>query len=620
MRRLSFLLLVLLLAACRPTTDPLPTAAPTLPPPPEPLTLGDTVTGTLTLENRIARWSFAGTPGLPLLADVTGTGGTLGLALLDPTGTELASGTALDVTLPIPGVYVLRVQLTAGEQADYTLTVAEKIIATATPTLTPTPSPTPDPFINLGTTRGILVEGQSVFGAFNTAGEEHLYTFEGTANTYVRAEMRGTSGAVDPVLTLYGPGGNAIAIDDNSGGGTVARLNGIQLPQTGVYGIIASGEGGAGGYDLTFARADLPFPVTPDGADVGVVITPTPAIVLTPTPVPGVNGNRLDDHVPVSGALGRPGAVDRYTIQANVGDMFTVAARATGGGLQPIIEMTSPSGAVVARGDTPNASGEVVIHSYEVGVTGAYVIFISGGSETTGRYELSYGRGATHSVVRVAEPVPGETFETTMQREAVRHEWFLRLNVGDTISAGASSGDGAFDPVLELVDPNGGRVVLDDNSGGGLDAQLFSVRVPMTGVYRLRVTAADPTQTGVYRLAWRYIQAVPTPTPPLRTAPLFTVDDMISPDAPRTYPLQGYTGERVVIEVEAAVGSGLDTLVELVTAEGVVFASDDDSGGDLNPRLVTELPANGVYTVRVSVYNDGNNTGGPFTLRVRRGY
>ncbi len=619
MRRVFFLLLVLLLAACGTADDELPTIAPTLPPPPEPLTLGDPVSGTLTLDQRIARWQFVGTPNLPLLIDLEGDD-ALTLTLLDPTGFEIASGSALDLTLPLPGVYIVRVQLTAGEQADYTLSVAEKIIATPTPTATFTPSPTPDPFIDLGTTRAVLLEDQSVFGAFNAPDEGHLYTFEGTANTYVRMAMSSTSGGVDPVLTLYGPSGNAIAVDDNSGGGQAALLNGIQLPQTGVYGIIASGEGGAGGYELRFTRADNPFPITPDGADVGVVITPTPPVVLTSTAVPGVTGNRMEAYVPLSGALGRPGAVDRYTVQANVGDTFTVAARPTGGGLQPIIEMTSPSGAVVARGDVPDANGEVIIHSYEVPVTGAYVVFISSGAETTGRYEVSYGPGATHSVVRMAEADPDRVYEATMRREAVRHEWFLRLNAGDTINAGVGNADGVFDPVLELINPNGGRVVRDDNSGGGLDAQLFSVRVPETGLYRLRVTAADPTQTGAYTLAWRYLEAVPTPTPPLRTAPLFTVDDTITPDTPRTYPLQGYTGERLVIEVEAAAGSGLDTLVELVTAEGVVFASDDDSGGDLNPRLVTELPANGVYQVRVSVYNDGNNTGGPFVLRVRRGY
>jgi hypothetical protein len=509
MRRFPLILLTLLLAACAAEPDALPTAAPTLPPPPEPLPLGEPVVGTLTTERPVARWGFAGTPGFLLVADAEG--GPLNLALFAPNGSELATGAALDLSLPVAGAYILEVTLTAGTQANYTLTVAEKIIATPTPTLTPTPTPTPDPFINLGTSRAVLLEGQSVFGAFNAPGEAQLYTFQGEANTFVRVAMTRTSGTVDPLLTLHGPSGNPIAIDDNSGGDTAALLNGVQLPLTGVYGIIAGGGDGAGGYEMMFTRSDAAFPVAQDPAD-AALFTPTPAVILTPTTVPGINGNRLEPHIPVTGALGRPGAVDRYNIQANIGDTITIAARPLGGGLLPIIEITSPSGAVVARGDQPGPTGEVVVHSFEVPVTGAYIVFVSGSAETTGRYELSYGVGSTHSTVRMTEPAPDRTFEALMRREGVRHDWYIRLNAGDTITAGAASADGGFDPVLELIEPNGGRVLGDDNGGGGLDAQLFSVRVPTGGLYRLRVTAANPTQVGAYTLAWRYIEAVPTPT------------------------------------------------------------------------------------------------------------
>ncbi len=53
--------------------------------------------------------------------------------------------------------------------------------------------------------------------------------------------MISTSGSVDPVLTLFDPAGQAIATDDNSGGGTTALLRDIRLPVDGDYIIQALG-------------------------------------------------------------------------------------------------------------------------------------------------------------------------------------------------------------------------------------------------------------------------------------------------------------------------------------------------------------------------------------------
>jgi hypothetical protein len=312
MRRLLPLLLAVILAACRPTTEApaLPTLAPTLPPPPAPIEMNGTVEGTLTLDDRFTDFGFEGDAGQRL--ELTTNGGNFNLLLTDEDGVEVAQGNPLEVSLAEAGDYTVRVQLTAGEQADFELTLTEleppptdPSAFAALPTFTPeAPTPTPEPFAELGTILSEISVGQPIFGAFNAADERHVYTFDSGAGAFARIQMQRTSGNVDPVLTLYSPDGVAIAVDDNGGGGRTALLNGVALPLDGTYALVADGDGLTGTYEITLATSAQAFAVTPvteSGALPGARPTQQP-IVLTPTLAPGISGNRLEDHQPVLGS------------------------------------------------------------------------------------------------------------------------------------------------------------------------------------------------------------------------------------------------------------------------------------------------------------------------------
>ncbi|MEO0562747.1 MAG: hypothetical protein AAF125_11580 [Chloroflexota bacterium] len=623
------LMAAIVLAACDTTPPELPTIAPTLPPIVRTISFGLPVQDTLSPSEPTAEWAFDGVVGQAISVQVEGDG--VSLTLLTDDRTPLAQGEGLNLELPETGQYLVEVRLTAGEGAGYSLTVDEfGATPSPAPTATPTvqvvvalPTPTPAPFEALGAIQAADIRSPAgTFGAFNEAGEQHVYTFDSAGNEFVRLRMERASGNVDPVLTLYTPDGERLAVDDNGGGGRAALLNGIALSEDGTYAVVASGDGLTGTYQLSFESSSVAFPVTPVNAqgDALSAAATEPPIVLTPTLLAGVSGNRLEDHQPITNTLERPGEVQRYIIQADAGETFTVGVRPLDGNLRPQLQMSSPSGAIAADVATIGPDGEVLIDPYNAPSTGAYVIFVTGADDTTGRYALSYGRGSTRDAVRRGETFPDRSYEAAMTRRAVRHEWFLRLNAGDMVSAAAASIDGRFDPVLTLVGPDGSRVIQDDNSGGGLDAQIDAVRAPATGVYTMRVTSSDPSVFGVYSLIWRYIEAAPTATPPLLTASLFSIDDTITPDMPLFFPVQGTAGERLLIEVEAAPGSGLDTLVELLDPNGDPFAFDDDSGGNLNPSLLALIPEDGLYQVRVRVYDDGTNQGGAFVLRVRKAF
>ena len=83
--------------------------------------------------------------------------------------------------------------------------------------------------------------------------------------------------------------------------------------------------------------------------------------------------------------------------------------------------------------------------------------------------------------------------------------------------------------------------------------------------------------------------------------------------------VQFAAGVTYVIEMVAIIGADkkqLDPYLILTNAQGKSLAEDDDSGGDLNAKIVFRAPADGVYTIICTTFNP-TETGG-YTLSVRR--
>lgn len=71
-------------------------------------------------------------------------------------------------------------------------------------------------------------------------------------------------------------------------------------------------------------------------------------------------------------------------------------------------------------------------------------------------------------------------------------------------------------------------------------------------------------------------------------------------------------GDSVAINLSS---SDFDTFLELYDSNAVMLASDDDSGGSLNSRIIFTAPAAGSYPIHVRSFSSG---GGAFTLSVER--
>jgi serine/threonine protein kinase len=70
-----------------------------------------------------------------------------------------------------------------------------------------------------------------------------------------------------------------------------------------------------------------------------------------------------------------------------------------------------------------------------------------------------------------------------------------------------------------------------------------------------------------------------------------------------------------VIDMVSPDAKALDPYLVLQDSQRTKLAEDDDSGGNLNARMVFRAPADGVYRLRATSFNGGR---GPFTLTIRK--
>jgi hypothetical protein len=174
----------------------------------------------------------------------------------------------------------------------------------------------------------------------------------------------------------------------------------------------------------------------------------------------------------------------------------------------------------------------------------------------------------------------------------------------------------------------------DDDGAGGTDAQV-TLRFPEAGTYTIRANTLSGDQTGDYTVQLESLgvgpladeeedDGVEAPITPTGSITLGqTVRGSLSTGDPTagdgshfdTYTFRGRPGQRIAItlrseDFDAYLGWG-----RLVSGEWESLASDDDSGGDTDARLVVQLGDDGSYAVRANSLEGGET--GDYTLEVR---
>ncbi len=190
----------------------------------------------------------------------------------------------------------------------------------------------------------------------------------------------------------------------------------------------------------------------------------------------------------------------------------------------------------------------------------------------------------------------------------------------------------AFDAFCILQGPAGNEIARDDDSGDGLNARV-SVALPVTGQYRIITNTYRKNQFGAYRVRLASGGAgAPAAQPgvpggaPVTTGTMGQVlrgqsvqGRLTSNDAKladntfyQSWTFYGQAGEMVTLEVTS---TEFDAYAVIQDQNGNVLSRDDDSGGNLNARIVFTLPYTGNYRLLANTLRVGAT--GAYTLTVR---
>ncbi|MBN2472194.1 MAG: hypothetical protein JXN59_15835 [Anaerolineae bacterium] len=187
-------------------------------------------------------------------------------------------------------------------------------------------------------------------------------------------------------------------------------------------------------------------------------------------------------------------------------------------------------------------------------------------------------------------------------------------NAGDTISISAAATAGSqVTPHLILYAPSGQILAETDSTASPQPVRLNGLVLPVTGAYIVYIRDSAGSATGLYELTFgfgytthRRMQVAPLPDTP--------VNGMLdTPAVQDAWPVALNLGDIISAAVVVETSSELDPLVQLVSPDGQIIYTDDNSGGGSNAALRQVIaPASGTFYLTVSPARQDSL--GPYTL------
>lgn len=498
------------------------------------------------------------------------------LELFDPAGIRTArdddSGLGLDallsnLRLDQTGTYTIVVSGFGGRTGSYSLSLETGV----------------ETGIGQAGGGGSLEIGQTVEGEVTSpAGEQ--WEFSGEEGTVIFIDVIGRS-LDDTVVELYSPTGELLAYDDDSGQGTNSRISGLVLPQNGAYGIVVRGfDNGTGTYSMSVLN-EMAGIVDAGSLDYGNTVRGT-----------------------TTTSLG-----DRWTFEGQEGEV--IAVDLIGGSLSDTyLELYSPTGGLVYEDDDSGNDYNARIGLYVLEETGAYAVVARGYDGGLGSYSLTVERIATGGMLGGSNPEGSMDYGESVSNEvtnALGDNWTFNGMEGDVITIDMI-GLSMDDTYLDLYGPDNSLLSSDDDGGAGYFARIDRFELPGDGIYTV-VARGFGGIAGTYELYLALGESLvgddsnagnPVSEGEIEWGAI--VEGTVESADGDLWTFSGTAGTPVRIELNGA--SLQDTYLELYDPDGVLVASDDDSGPG-NSSLIEAyiLESDGVYSIIVRGY--GGQTG-----------
>ncbi len=378
---------------------------------------------------------------------------------------------------------------------------------------------------------GAIAYGQVVSGAISGKTYFELWTFTGTRGDRVQILMEG-DGALDPYLgLLLASTEEVIAEDDDSAGNSNAYLD-VTLPETGDYIIVATR------YDFDTGTSSGRYTLSLTGGGGPINVSTTTTTTTGPQEIsPGVYMmGDLALGEPVVGTITNSSYAQIYRVDLQAGADLVVAMFAgEQSTLDPYLGFGTEDGDVLAEDDdsgpqveggqfdaylrlTVSQAGSYLILATRAGLdagtsTGDYVLIAGIPDESTGVQQTT-GDELPPGMTNMGAINIGATVKGTITADTYFHIYEYQGTANEQITI-TMTGTGGLDSYLGILDPSDEVIAEDDDSAGGLDAQI-SIRLPESGSFLIIATRSgldEGNTTGSYSLTL----TAGTPPPPAGT-------------------------------------------------------------------------------------------------------
>jgi len=249
----------------------------------------------------------------------------------------------------------------------------------------------------------------------------------------------------------------------------------------------------------------------PDGTVLGGTITVDGGALIEIEPEGGILGDYTpgsDQGTGLAFVDGVSDPEDFYHFDLQADDVVTLVVTGITDGQ---LELLDASGTVLASGSAGPANVDLVIESFAVSATGTYYARVANAGDFLD-YSLVLTRNAAFDLEDNNDA--GNAQELGDNQGVLGHlgadgadYYSIDVASGETIDLSTLTPSGGpfefvnnFDPAIQLIDPTGASVAMDDNSAADGRNVLLSHTAALTGTYIVAVTGAGST-TGEYVLS-----------------------------------------------------------------------------------------------------------------------
>ncbi len=472
-----------------------------------------------------------------------------------------------------------------------------------------------------------LVYGETVDGQLGTDTPSAFYVFQAQTGDIVTITMISPDATLDPFLVLNDEAGTPLATDDNSGGGSAARLTFV-IPETGRYEIQATNAGG----DPAGDGANFSLNLT-----AAVDVAPSSGEGTIPANPPLATLQSGDGHLlkltpgtSLRNTLDRESTLRLYWFQGEVGYQIDLQPDATSA-FQPVYVLYDSGFTELARAEPGEPLRSLLPQ------TGLYFLTVSlpdagspGGDYSFLLNETSPTQNPGYIDIAYGESLRG-TIDTTTPAVTYR----FRGVAGTTVTIQMDNTGGDLDSYLYLLDGSNQLLYEDNDSGGQGNAKILYT-LPADGVYLITATRmgqGQGTTTGSYTLQLESDtpasgitpSASPTVPPDYADFPTISYGDSVEGEISNSkyldaYVFWGQEGNAIVAEMTSLNKddpNGLDPLLILLDDQRIPLIENDDivDGVERDSRVVFTLPQTGFYAIVATRFDQAEGASeGPYQL------